>query len=83
MFGPCSAVLLGNTVFGKPMTLLFTQPDVTTSTHPGHHLGRDKLSRRPRSLWTAAGLPSLGGRQTMQPAGKNTVHEMCDPARWG
>ena len=27
---------------------LFTQPDVTTSTHPGHYLGRDKLSRRPR-----------------------------------
>ena len=46
---------------------LFTQPDVTTSTHPGHYLGRDKLSRRPRSLWIAAGLPSWEDAKPCEP----------------
>lgn len=41
---PCAASVSGT---------LFTQPDVTTSTHPGHHPGRDKLSRRPSQLGLA------------------------------
>lgn len=30
-----------------------------------------------------AGLPRWEDAKPCKPAGNNTVHEMCDPARWG
>ena len=63
---------------GRPSSRpLFTQPDVTTSTHPGHYLGREKLSRRPSSLWIAAGLPTWRTRSCIATR-KSIEHEMCD-----
>lgn len=58
-------------------TPLFTQPDVTTATYPGHYLGRKKLNRRPCQLWNWP-YSHMRVRETMQASRNSTEHEMCD-----